>query len=186
MADQVPGLRTAFFERQAEFRWHPGMMIEGTMLQVPFLADLVSLVDPTSRWSFLSYLRASDRLFPFYFAERFHLHRAEYEAYCRWVSRNLPQCLFGRKVESVTWDDDRQAFAVGYTCPDRPGRATTSRCFARNIVLGIGTEPQVPKALAGLLADDRVLALHSADYLSYRDQLAARSHLTVIGSGQSG
>src|ERR1700722_5514270 len=109
MADQVPGLRTAFFERQCEFRWHPGLMIEGTMLQVPFLADLVSLVDPQSRWSFLSYLQASDRLFPFYFAERFHLHRAEYEAYCRWVSRSLPHCLFGREVESVNWDDDRQA-----------------------------------------------------------------------------
>jgi putrescine N-hydroxylase len=186
MADQVPGLRTAFFERQGEFRWHPGLMIEGAMIQVPFLADLVSLVDPTSRWSFLSYLQATDRLFPFYFAERFHLHRAEYEAYCRWVSRNLPHCLFGREAESVTWDDDRQAFAVEYTCSDPRGMATARCCFARNIVLGIGTEPQVPKALAGLLTDDRVLALHSADYLTYRDQLTAKPHLTVIGSGQSG
>jgi putrescine N-hydroxylase len=48
MADRVSGLTSAFFERSADFRWHPGLMIEGTKLQVPFLADLVSLVDPVS------------------------------------------------------------------------------------------------------------------------------------------
>ena len=45
LADRVPGLRSAFLERQPEFRWHPGLMIDGTFVQVPFLADLVSLVD---------------------------------------------------------------------------------------------------------------------------------------------
>lgn len=48
LSDGVPGLRTAFFERCHEFRWHPGLMIEGASLQVPFLADLVSLVAPES------------------------------------------------------------------------------------------------------------------------------------------
>ena len=30
LADGVDGLSTAFFEREPEFRWHPGMMIDGT------------------------------------------------------------------------------------------------------------------------------------------------------------
>ncbi|MCT2594398.1 SidA/IucD/PvdA family monooxygenase [Streptomyces sp. N2-109] len=89
LAHGVPGLRTAFFEQQPEFSWHPGLLIEGATLQVPFLADLVSLADPASPWSFLRYLRARERLFPFYFAERFHITRAEYEAYCRWVCTEL-------------------------------------------------------------------------------------------------
>jgi lysine N6-hydroxylase len=38
----------AFLERDAEFAWHEGMLIEGTTLEVPFLADLVTLADPTS------------------------------------------------------------------------------------------------------------------------------------------
>jgi lysine N6-hydroxylase len=187
MADGAPDLRAAFFEREPKFRWHAGLMIQGTTLQVPFLADLVSLVDPTSRWSFLSYLRASERLFPFYFAERFHVHRVEYEAYCKWVSSSLPNCHFGRQVESVAWDPARQAFEVEYTMQDGTcDNAPTRRCLARNLVFGIGTEPRVPEALRHLLSDDRVTALHSADYLSHRDELLSKPHVTVIGGGQSG
>src|SRR5258708_15254564 len=33
IADGVPGLRAIFLEQQPEFRWHPGLMIEGTTLQ---------------------------------------------------------------------------------------------------------------------------------------------------------
>lgn len=115
LADGVPGLRTAFLEQRPAFHWHPGLLIQGATLQVPFLADLVSLVDPTSRWSFLNHLRARERLFPFYFAERFHIERAEYDAYCRWVSESLPSCRFGHRVDSVRWDPARRAFEVGFT-----------------------------------------------------------------------
>src|SRR5512139_1689807 len=95
LAAPLGELRVAVFERQREFRWHPGLMIEGTTLQVPFLADLVSLVEPSNPLSFLCYLRDRQRLFPFYFAERFHIPRAEYDAYCRWASARLPSCRFG-------------------------------------------------------------------------------------------
>ena len=184
LADRVPGLRSAFLERQPEFRWHPGLMIDGTFVQVPFLADLVSLVDPTSRWSFLSYLRATERLFPFYFAERLHLRRAEYEGYCRWVSRNLRHCHFGHQVESVAWDEEHQVFAADYI--HQGAQASAKQCRARNVVLGIGTEPRVPEALCHLLRDERVTALHSADYLAHREILLSKPHVTIVGSGQSG
>jgi lysine N6-hydroxylase len=83
LADGVPGLTVAMFERRKEFRWHPGLLIDGATIQVPFRADLVTLVDPTSPLSFLNHLRAHDRLFPFCFAERFHLPRNEYDDDCR-------------------------------------------------------------------------------------------------------
>ncbi|HVM02743.1 MAG TPA: SidA/IucD/PvdA family monooxygenase, partial [Acidimicrobiales bacterium] len=84
LADGVPGLRTLFLERRPRFSWHPGLLLDGAALQVSFLADLVSLVDPTSRWSFLAYLRAHDRLLPFYLRERWRPSRREYDDYCRW------------------------------------------------------------------------------------------------------
>lgn len=186
IADGVAGFRAVFLEQQREFRWHPGLMIEGTTLQVPFLADLVSLVEPTSRWSFLSYLRASERLFPFYFAERFHVDRSEYEAYCRWVSQGLPGCHFGCRVESIAWDGSRRAFDVRYVCENPPGNVRAYCYLARNVVLGIGTAPSVPEPLRCLLSDQRVTVLHSADYLASRTELLAKPHVTVVGSGQSG
>ncbi|PWW62321.1 lysine N(6)-hydroxylase/L-ornithine N(5)-oxygenase family protein [Actinokineospora spheciospongiae] len=171
LADGVDGLSAAFFEREPGFRWHPGMMIDGTTLQVPFLADLVSLVEPAHPLSFLSYLRAHDRLFPFYFAEKFHIPRAEYDDYCRWAARRLP-CRFDSPVESVRWSDTEEAFVL-----DVGGE----RVLARSVVLGVGTGPVLPEPLRGL---DRVT--HSAQYLAARDRLVEADDVTVIGSGQSG
>lgn len=168
LADGVPGLRAEFFERRPEFRWHPGLLIDGTTLQVPFLADLVTLVEPAHPLSFLSYLREHDRLFPFYFAERFHIPRAEYDDYCRWASGKLPSCRFGHDVRGVRWAGG--AFELDLPCG--PVRA-------RNLVLGVGTEPVVPEPLRGL-------AVHSGDYLAARARLLDADDVTVVGSGQSG
>ncbi|GGO81574.1 lysine N(6)-hydroxylase/L-ornithine N(5)-oxygenase family protein [Wenjunlia tyrosinilytica] len=187
LADGVPGLSAAFLEQRPAFHWHPGLLIDGSTLQVPFLADLVSLVEPTSPWSFLNYLKTRERLFPFYFAERFHVHRAEYDTYCRWVSGQLRSCRFGHQVDTVRWDREHSAFAVDFTRRDPEGDAeAVGRLHARNVVLGVGTAPKVPEPLRHLHDDPTALVLHSGDYLAQRDRLLAARHVTVVGSGQSG
>ncbi|MYV52545.1 SidA/IucD/PvdA family monooxygenase [Streptomyces sp. SID3212] len=188
LADGVHGgLAATFYDQSPTFRWHPGLLIDGTTLQVPFLADLVTLADPASPWSFLSYLRARDRLFPFYVAERFHIQRAEYDAYCRWVSEQLPGLHFGHQVDAVRWNPERALFEVDFTQLDRDGEVEAlGRAYARNVVLGIGTEPYVPEPLKPLAEAPAVPVIHSADYLDHRERLLAAGHITVIGSGQSG
>ncbi|NGO68441.1 lysine N(6)-hydroxylase/L-ornithine N(5)-oxygenase family protein [Streptomyces boncukensis] len=187
LAQGVPRLRTAFYEQRPDFRWHPGLLIEETTLQVPFLADLVTLADPASPWSFLRYLRERGRLFPFYFAERFHIERAEYDAYCRWVSERLPGLCFGHQVDAVRWNPERALFEVDFTELAPGGEAEAlGRTYARNLVLGIGTEPFVPEPLRPLAQTPAVPVVHSADYLAHRDRLVAAEHVTVVGSGQSG
>ncbi|MFE2497472.1 lysine N(6)-hydroxylase/L-ornithine N(5)-oxygenase family protein [Streptomyces scopuliridis] len=188
LADGIHGgLATTFFDQNPVFRWHPGLLIDGASLQVPFLADLVTLADPTSPWSFLSYLRARDRLFPFYFAERFHIQRAEYDAYCRWVSEQLPGLHFGHQVDAVRWNPERDLFEVDFTQLDQDGEVEAlGRAHARHIALGIGTEPYIPEPLKPLVEAPAAPVIHSSDYLDHRDRLLAAGHITVIGSGQSG
>ncbi|MGW4159660.1 lysine N(6)-hydroxylase/L-ornithine N(5)-oxygenase family protein [Streptomyces sp. NPDC004788] len=188
LADGIPGgLATAFYEQRPAFHWHPGLLIEGATLQVPFLADLVTLADPASPWSFLNYLRSRDRLFPFYFAEKFHIQRAEYDAYCRWVSELVPGLHFGHQVDSVRWNPERRLFEVDFTQLDADGEAAAlGRSYTRNVVLGVGTEPYVPEPLRPLADVPGVPVIHSADYLTHRETLLAAEHVTVIGSGQSG
>lgn len=187
LADGVPALRSAFYEQRAAFHWHPGLLIEGATLQVPFLADLVSLVEPTSAWSYLNYLKFRRRLFPFYFAERFHIHRSEFDDYLRWVSTELPSTRFGHRVDTVAWDAGQGAFAVEFTRFGPDGETpTTGLAHARNLALGVGTAPYVPEPLRELAQDPAVPVLHSADYLAQRDRLLAARHITVVGSGQSG
>lgn len=173
-----------FLDENPEFRWHPGMMVAGATLQVPVLADLVSLVDPTSPYSYLAWLRDRDRLFGFYFAEDWHVPRAEYEAYCRDVAARLGSCRFGCRVTAVrhaVLADGRDGFAV---CFDAPGGPHT--VLAANVVLGIGTEPVVPAVLSGLCEEGGALVTHSANYLNRSDWIQAADDVTVLGSGQSG
>src|ERR1700683_1297742 len=114
------------------------------------------------------------------------MDRLEYEAYCRWVSERLPSCHFGCRVETVSWNGERRALQTSYARKYPNGNVRASCCLARNVVLGIGTEPWVPESLRCLLSDQRVAVLHSADYLAHRTELLAKPHVTVIGSGQSG
>ncbi|MEV6103353.1 SidA/IucD/PvdA family monooxygenase [Streptomyces sp. NPDC051940] len=187
LAHGIDGLTTAFYDQRPRFSWHPGLLMDGTTLQVPFLADLVTLADPTSPWTFLNYLRSRDRLFPFYFAERLHTHRAEFDAYCRWVSEQLPGLHFGHQADAVRWNAEQGLFEADFTQLDEYGEAEAlGRVSARNLVLGIGTEPWIPEPLRPLAAAPALPVIHSADYLTHRERLLGCEHITVIGSGQSG
>ena len=160
------------------------MMVDGATLQVPFLADLVSLVDPTSPHSYLAWLRDRERLFGFYFGEQWHVPRAEYEAYCRAVAERLRSCRFGCRVTAVrhaALADGRDGFAVCFATADGPRTV-----LAANVVLGIGTEPVVPSALRALCEEGGALIAHSSHYLQRVDWIRAADDVTVLGSGQSG
>ncbi len=165
-------LRVAVLDSRPEFTWHRGLMFDDAMLQVSFLADLVSLVEPAHRLSFLSYLRDNDRLYQFYVREQFHPTRREYESYLRWCAAQLDSLHFGREVTSVSWDGSVFRVVAGDEVFE-----------ARHLVLGVGTEPAVPAALADLPASR---LLHSADYLYRRDELVRAGRVAVVGSGQSG
>ncbi|GAB2838870.1 SidA/IucD/PvdA family monooxygenase [Streptomyces deserti] len=187
LAHPLTELDTVFYDQHPAFGWHPGLLLDGATLQVPFLADLVTLADPASPWTFLNYLKARERLFPFYFAERFHIQRAEYDAYCRWVAENLPGLHFGHQVDAVRWNPERDLFEVDYTQLDTDGEAEAlGRTYTRNVVLGIGTEPHIPEPLKPLAEAPGVPVVHAADYLDHRDTLLTAEHVTVIGTGQSG
>ncbi|GAA3874344.1 lysine N(6)-hydroxylase/L-ornithine N(5)-oxygenase family protein [Streptomyces sedi] len=188
LADDQPDLRTAWYEQRPEFRWHAGMLIEGTTLQVPFLADLVTLADPTNPWSFLNYLRHQGRLFPFYLSERFHCPRAEYDDYCRWVSEQLSSLHFHHRVDTVKWNAQHEVFDIDLTPLAAGGESPAiARVHARNLAVGIGTAPHVPEPLRPLIdAEATAPVIHASDYLEHRSRLLAAGHITVIGGGQSG
>ncbi|WP_316777638.1 lysine N(6)-hydroxylase/L-ornithine N(5)-oxygenase family protein [Streptomyces sasae] len=187
LAHPLAELDAVFYEQRPGFDWHPGLLIDGATIQVPFLADLVTLADPANPWSFLNYLKARDRLFPFYFAERFHIRRAEYDAYCRWVAENLPGLRFSHQADAVRWNSERDLFEVDFTRLDAEGEAQSlGRAYTKNVVLGVGTVPHVPDPLRPLAEQQGVPVVHAADYLDHREAFLAAEHVTVVGSGQSG
>ncbi|MFB9314133.1 lysine N(6)-hydroxylase/L-ornithine N(5)-oxygenase family protein [Nocardioides plantarum] len=183
LADPIDDLDCVFLEARDELAWHPGMMLDDATLQVPFLADLVTMADPTSRWSFLNYLKETGNLYPFYIRESFYPLRREYDDYCRWAAEGVGSVRFGQPVTSV--EHDGAAYVV---------TSATGEVFrGRRVVLGVGTTPRVPEALCDVVdagfearsARTSATVCHSADYLGRKAELQAGGSITVVGSGQS-
>ena len=179
LCEPVDQINALFLEQKPQFQWHPGLLLENTSLQVSFLADLVTMADPCSKFSFLNYLRNQSRLYHFYFWEKFQIPRREYNHYCQWVAEQLPSCRFGERVEAISWEENKQLFTVKTQKID----GTNSTYDCRNLVLGVGSIPQIPACFQDVLSE-RVF--HSAEYLHKRDRLSQCQSITIIGSGQSG
>lgn len=174
----IAGLDGVFLDRRPGFDWHPGMMLEDASLQTPFLADLVTLADPTSRFGFLNYLKTQGRIYAFYIREDFFLLRREYNQYCQWAAAQLPSLHFGHEVTRVEYDAGRDCYRVH-------GRhAGSDRSFVhagRHLVLGTGSVPWLPECCRPLSAP----VGHSSTYLDDKPRLQAARSITVLGSGQS-
>ncbi len=164
------GYRGRFFERSPAFQWHPGLLLPEATIQVSYLKDLVTLVDPTSQYSFLAFLRAHKRLYRFINRSQ-PVSRKEFNQYLQWVAGRLPNVEFDAEVREV--NIDAQSFSV---------RVDQRRLRTKNIVLGTGLAPNIPEWARALLGDH---VFHSNDYLGHPIDATGRI-VVVVGGGQSG
>lgn len=178
LAEPVSGLNGVFLERHAGFSWHPGMLIDQTTLQNPFLADLVSLADPTSRYSFLNYCKAQGKIYSYYFRENFYLTRAEYNDYCRWAAAQLSNVRFQHEVREIAYDQENACYVVTGANAAAGARFVLR---AKKLVLGVGSRPSFPDCVR----DDGHRHFHTAHYLEAREELQRKRSITIVGSGQS-
>ena len=109
---------------------------------MPFLADLVTLADPTSPYSFLAYLHERGRLYRFYFHERLHALRREFDDYYRWASERLRPAASARRSRRC---------AAGRATAGPSSLAGGAEHRARAVVLGVGSVPSVPDCALGML-----------------------------------
>lgn len=166
-----------FLEQKQSFDWHPGMLIEGATLEVPFLADLALMADPTSEYTYLNYLREMGRLYEFYAFREFEIPRREYNEYCKWVADSLSSCRFSRRVTAV--ETTETGYRVTATNPES---GETETHVAENLVVGVGTRPSVPEQFRGYPDSD---VFHTSEYLDNRRHCLNAERVTVVGSGQS-
>jgi lysine N6-hydroxylase len=147
-------------------------MVPGAQLQVSFLKDLVTLVDPTSRFSFLNYLAHQGRLYRFLIAHADRCSRREFELYYQWAAGQLDSVRWDHRVERI------EVTADGFAVSCAGGRSVT----ATNLVLGSGREPWLPECAVVLRGN---AVLHSAELKTVRPATRGRD-VMVVGAGQSG
>ena len=177
LAEPLDEIDAVFFDKEEKFEWHPGMLIDGTDLQIPFLADLVTFADPTSPYSFLNYIHKQKRLYPFFFFNRFDIPRQEYNEYAKWVAEQLSSCHFSSKVVDVIPKNEEEYYEVKVETPE--GIQTVN---AKHVVMGTGSIPLVPPAFDKKLSEH---ILHSSGYLHKKEEIQKGKHVTIVGSGQS-
>jgi lysine N6-hydroxylase len=179
LTNPIKDLNCLFIDRKTAFNWHAGLMFDDATLQVPFMADLVTMADPISRFSFLNYLKEVDRLYKFYIREDFFILRKEYNKYCQWVLNQLDNCRFSQEVVTITFDETAKLYniLVRNTHTDEADWFT-----AKHIVLGVGNTPNLPSYVK---PEHAAYVCHASDYLHRKDELTQRASVTVIGSGQS-
>ncbi|EFE76455.1 lysine N(6)-hydroxylase/L-ornithine N(5)-oxygenase family protein [Streptomyces filamentosus] len=171
LVEPIDELSTIFLDAKPDFSWHPGMFLDGAHLQTPFMADLVSLADPTSPYSFLNYLKETGRLYTFYIRENFYPLRTEYNDYCRWAAAKLSNVRFNAAVVTISHADGH------YTVTTAQGHVYRTR----RLVLGTGTPPHIPDACHDLGGD----FIHNSRYLPEKRSLQQKRSITLVGSGQS-
>ncbi|HEX4955028.1 MAG TPA: SidA/IucD/PvdA family monooxygenase [Thermoanaerobaculia bacterium] len=182
-------LSRLFLDTKSEQVWHPGLLLENSLIQISVLKDLVTIVNPRSRFTFLNYLKEKGRLFEFLNLRDLFPTRLEFNDYLRWVSSQLDHdARFSRQVEAVEPIDEGG------------GRIERLRVRARNLLTGDAEEYQTrslvvatggkPWLPEGVELEPEGRAFHAHETLQRLERDFPESQrayrFVVIGSGQTG
>lgn len=181
--------KVAFLEKQRHFAWHPGMLLEGTRMQITFIKDMATLRNPKSSFTFLNYLHNKGRLVQFTNLSTFLPQRIEFENYLKWCAAWFDDVVqYGQEVLSIAPDvqcfeqNNITRFQVTYR-DVRTGLLSSLR--ARHVVIAVGGSGTIPPPFP----QNDVHIIHSSQYATVTPRFLKNREqgyrIAVIGSGQS-
>ncbi|KAI8825116.1 L-lysine 6-monooxygenase, partial [Fimicolochytrium jonesii] len=194
-------MKVEFLEKQASFCWHGGMLLDGSKMQISFLKDLVTLRNPSSRFSFVKYLHENDRLVPFMNLGSWTPYREEFNDYLSWVAAKFDNsCTYGERVLSIEPVVCDKSGVVSRVRVESENTSTGLRSVreTKSLVMAVGGQPKYPEfarmyfaaASNNTSSRDCPAVAHSSQYIhrvqSMLPDRDAPYTIAVIGQGQSG
>ncbi|EXJ83974.1 hypothetical protein A1O3_04641 [Capronia epimyces CBS 606.96] len=200
--------KTVFLERQPEETWTPGSCSDSTSpasrgrLRTSFLNDLVTSENPRSKFTFMNYLHATDRLVVYANSSQLHPSREMYADYLRWCAASFQhQVSFGKQAKSIS------PVSVPARERDGPGpgpvRAwnvvfvdvATGRqdsIVANQVICAVGLQHYIPTSLSSLgpgLSPSSGPVVHAAESLpriaAVLRATGGEARLAIVGDGQT-
>lgn len=181
--------KVCFLEKQRSFRWHAGMLLPGSTMQISFIKDLATLRDPTSKFTFLNYLKSKHRLVQFANLGTFFPTRLEFEDYLRWCADHFSGDVeYGQEVIKLTagrshQDKSKADLFTVESFDHMTGKSVLRR--ARHVVIAVGGRPNIPAPFP----PHKPGIIHSSTYCSNISRLLSSKQdpyrVAVVGSGQS-
>jgi L-ornithine N5-oxygenase len=169
-------------ERDASTNWHKNMLFPESQSQVSFLKDMVTMRDPTSKFSFLNFLHKTGKLEEFVNLQSFFPYRREISSYLQWAVNTLSkvEVKYSSEVIGIQPVLDMNNLIEGWIVSTRKGDVYR----AKRLVFGTGREANIP-ANFKRLDQDRVF--HSSMFLSrVKPYLTTPvANIAVIGGAQS-
>lgn len=179
-------VKGVFLEMKPGYAWHPGMMIDGALVQLSFLKDLVTLRNPQSRFTFLNYLRHRGRLDKFINLRNFYPTRVEFNDYFAWVAEQVAdQVRYGRQVTAVVPMIDEDRIELLKVRAKNLATGAEEEYTTRNLVVATGGVPAVPPGVTLPLGPRVFHSQHFLERIGRFDDRGGRYRFVVVGSGQS-
>ncbi|MCX5151085.1 SidA/IucD/PvdA family monooxygenase [Streptomyces sp. NBC_00320] len=173
---------TLLLEQSPDVTWQRDLLMPWARSQVSFLKDLVTLRNPSSRFTFLNFLHEQGRLDEFVNLGTFHPFRWEFSDYLQWVAKSLErvEIRYGARAAQVDPVCGPDGAVSGWSVLLTDGDEI--RC--RDLVVGGGRDPRVPEVFSGL-PHDRLI--HSGQYRTRIAKIPRDEPVraVVIGGAQS-
>jgi lysine N6-hydroxylase len=168
--------KIALFDRASDATWHENLLHPGVRMQTSWMKDLVSLVDPTHKLSFLNYLVTESRLFALINSQFDVIPRREYMRYLAWAARQIDNIHYNTPIDEVTFVENEGFYAYS--------NGAAVAC-SEHLVIGVGTRPSVPAGLATMPEDRAFIADDLGQHLPAMSADTS-APVAVIGGGQTG
>jgi len=179
LTDNIQELDCLYIDKNNSFSWHTGLLLPTAKMQVPFYADLVTLADPTSPFTYMNYLKQTGKLFRFAINESYYPYRTEYNDYCQWVTSQLNNLYFGHECKTISYAKKQKIYYVSLV---DNATAKVKVIASKHIVIGIGSSPYIPACAMDIHHPN---IFHSSEYLQHKNVALMHKNITIIGSGQS-
>ena len=181
-AHQTARREFVFLESKSTYSWHHPMMLPNAKMQISFMKDLCFLRNPTSAYTFVSYLHHQQRLARFANLRDFNPSRKEFDDYLRWVAAQFKDITrYASRVEAIIPVQHQGRV----THLDVRVRNTLTQDMStlrtRNIALAIGGKAVVP------VPYEHPHVFHSSAFLEKISRYEPKKpkRFLVIGAGQS-
>lgn len=184
----VESHRHIFFDSREEPSWHPGLLFDVSTMQISFLKDLVTMVNPTSEFTFLNYLKERDRMHEFINLRTFYPRRIEFDDYLRWASDKLSDfSRFNHEITEINLEDENNVESTGLivTVKDKKS-GREENVIADNIIVSDGGIPKWPRDIDQITANRIFHGSETLGKLEKYDLSREGDYIFhVVGSGQS-
>jgi L-ornithine N5-monooxygenase len=173
---------TLLLERDPDTTWQRNLLMPWARSQVSFLKDLVTLRNPSSKFSFLSFLHHQGRLDEFINLGTFHPFRWEFSDYLQWVAASLKHVTirYNTPTTQLTPSRDPDGTITGWTATLTNG----DTIHTRDLIIGTGRAPHIPETFTNLPQHQ---VIHSTQYRTRIATIPKETPIraAIIGGAQS-